>query len=747
MSRIIVKNLPKHTTEESIKAKFGLKGDITDIKMMKTSSGVFRRFAFIGFKTEEQAKNSAEYFNNTFIDTSKISVEVAKPIGSQDLNRPWSKYSKKPEEGKEKDKEKKEDKKKDIKKQFNDLLNLEQDGKLQEFINVMKPNATQKTWANDDGNNIEIKKNEKARTKGGVTFDSDSEDDENYQEFKFKESDDESEAEVEDITINEDSKLENETLAEEGNANLKKMLALEQPKENNETDVILDTGRLFIRNLSYTCSEDELNELCSKFGPISSINMPIDKETKKIKGYAYVTFMIPEHAVKAYMELDHSIFQGRLLHVIPAKEKIVDGLPVEPKNYKEVKEKKLKEKAQDKTNWNLMFMNPDAIMKCISNEMKVSKSELLNPESDNLAVRMAVAETHVINETKSFLEQNGIDLLSLDEDAERSNKVIVVKNIPFETTVSEIRRVFSRFGSLGRVLIPPTRTLAIVEFIEPTEAKSAFKNLAYSRFKSVPLYLEWAPSLMLNKPFEGHKLETGNVESIENTEVPSGPIQLFSVFIKNLNFNTTEETLKTHFESIGNLKSVTIAKKKDLKNPGKWLSMGYGFAEFSDKESALKAINVLQNVVIDGHAISLKFSTRSINGSNQSKVISKTKENKNCTKLAVKNVPFEATLSEIKSLFKSFGNIKNIRIPKKFDRSHRGFAFVEFFSHEEAKKAMEELYHTHLYGRHLVFEWAAQDESIEDLKEKAKRQISSMNVKIPNNKKIKMKDDVEDEFQ
>lgn len=34
---------------------------------------------------------------------------------------------------------------------------------------------------------------------------------------------------------------------------------------------------------------------------------------------------------------------------------------------------------------------------------------------------------------------------------------------------------------------------ALVEFLDAGEAKRAFKNLAYSRFKNLPLYLEWAP--------------------------------------------------------------------------------------------------------------------------------------------------------------------------------------------------------------------------------------------------------------
>ncbi len=40
----------------------------------------------------------------------------------------------------------------------------------------------------------------------------------------------------------------------------------------------------------------------------------------------------------------------------------------------------------------------------------------------------------------------------------------------------------------------------------------------------------------------------------------------------------------------------------------------------------------------------------------------------------------------------------------------RGFAFVDFLSHQEATNAMEAVAGTHLYGRRLVCEWAAQGE-------------------------------------
>ena len=65
--------------------------------------------------------------------------------------------------------------------------------------------------------------------------------------------------------------------------------------------------------------------------------------------------------------------------------------------------------------------------------------------------------------------------------AERSKTVILVKNLPAGTLAAELQETFGRFGSLGRVLLPEGGVTAIVEFLEPLEARRAFRHLAYSK--------------------------------------------------------------------------------------------------------------------------------------------------------------------------------------------------------------------------------------------------------------------------
>lgn len=52
--------------------------------------------------------------------------------------------------------------------------------------------------------------------------------------------------------------------------------------------------------------------------------------------------------------------------------------------------------------------------------------------------------------------------------------------------------------------------------------------------------------------------------------------------------------------------------KNDVKNPGKQLSMGYGFVQFVKKEAADKALKTLQQSMLDAHAVELKRSNRNL---------------------------------------------------------------------------------------------------------------------------------------
>jgi len=68
-----------------------------------------------------------------------------------------------------------------------------------------------------------------------------------------------------------------------------------------------------------------------------------------------------------------------------------------------------------------------------------------------------------------------------------------------------------------------------------------------------------------------------------------------------------------------------------------------------------------------------------------------------------------------------FGELKAVRLPRKMVGTgpHRGFGFVDFVTKSDAKRAFDALCQsTHLYGRRLVLEWAAPEESVEELRKR-----------------------------
>lgn len=67
-------------------------------------------------------------------------------------------------------------------------------------------------------------------------------------------------------------------------------------------------------------------------------------------------------------------------------------------------------------------------------------------------------------------------------------------------------------------------------------------------------------------------------------------------------------------------------------------------------------------------------------------------------------MPFEANKKELRELLSAFAQVKSVRLPKKPDGKHRGFAFAEFLTKQEAANALEALKDVHFYGRHLVIE-------------------------------------------
>ncbi|KAH7882733.1 hypothetical protein F5I97DRAFT_1907901 [Phlebopus sp. FC_14] len=740
MSRLIVKNLPPYLTPDRLRKHFEQKGapagTITDIKISHKRDGTSRRFGFVGFKTEKEAVSARDWFDRTFIDSTQINVAVVEGAKDAPAPRPNKRlrldtgetaYPEAKSHGPQSHKKAKaatSDKPK-AKSQLDEFLEVSRSRKGPSWANEIEESHPAPTSIDPDDKELEVEQTNPGPHTGADETISDLEWMKRRMTQHVSESDRVFQQSDDDEEKNPMGDMENTDPVQD---------------KDPVKETILQTSRLFLRNLAFSCTDDELLELFQPFGEIAQVHIPLDSVSKQSKGLAYVKFAQSSSALTAYEALDKKSFQGRLLHILPAVERkgkfeVIEGN--DKKSLKDERHAKRKAAAGRDFNWSMLYMNSDAVASSIADRLNIPKADILNPESDNAAVKLALAETHVIQETKSYLESQGVILSSFSSRA-RSDTIILVKNIPYGTTADQIRELFDVHGKLSRVIVPHAGTMAVVEFEHADEASRAFRAVAYRRLGNSVVYLEKGPLGMFEEaagdggPANASSLSAFAIKPVtiaeqEVVDTGAGDETALSagttLFVKNLAFSTTTERLRQAFRHLPDFSFARVQTKPDPKRPtgagaeAPRLSMGYGFVGFKTTDGAKKALKGMQNFVLDGHSLHVKFAGR---GTEEDESMEKGATKSRTTKMIVKNVPFEATKKDIRELFGAHGQLKSVRLPKKFDSRSRGFAFLEFLTRHEAENAYAALRHTHLLGRHLVLEWAEEGEQdVDALRQKA----------------------------
>ncbi|KAJ5746634.1 hypothetical protein N7520_011816 [Penicillium odoratum] len=775
-TRVFVSGLPPTCSNDQLRSHFATRFQVTDAHVLPK-----RRMGFVGFKSHETAQEAVKYFNRTFLKMSKITVDIARPIDSKP-SHPTRRDADNSAEGalkRKRDNEKAQDPKL---KEYMSLMQtgktrtwanddtmaapaadsapvinqLPKDtsvaeevpsqpkkARIEEPLPVATPEEPEPMvidQSEEDGTEETPAQEEQGEEEAAPASDMDW--------LRSKTSrllgllDEDEQAEFEERKVDKPVESRSSPKDESRSAAIEKITSepspqpetnvdepVDEPAEEEEAteitpeqarniELIRDSARLFLRNLSYDLKEEDLHPLFSPFGKTEEIHVAFDTRTETSKGFAYVQYHDADAAVEAYKTLDGKHYQGRLLHILPAAAKKsykideyeLSKLPL--KKQKQIKRKM--ESGSSSFSWNSLYMNTDAVMSSVAERLGVSKAELLDPTSSEAAVKQAHAETHVIQETKAYFASNGVNIDAFKE-RERGNTAILVKNFSYGVKSSDLRSLFEPYGTIIRLLMPPSGTIAIVEFGRPDEAQKAFKGLAYRKVGESILFLEKAPKNLFDGTAspqvaapevrgKGQGFSTSDTFAADEVE---GNTVTSTLFIKNLSFTTTNEGFLQVFRPLEGFVTGRIKTKPDPKKPGQTLSMGFGFAEFRTKDQAQAALVAMDGYKLDGHELVIRASHKGHDAAEERRREDTAKKiAARRTKIIIKNLPFQATKKEIRSLFGAYGQLRSVRVPQKFDRSARGFGFADFISAREAENAMDALKNTHLLGRRLVLEFA-----------------------------------------
>jgi RNA recognition motif-containing protein len=83
--------------------------------------------------------------------------------------------------------------------------------------------------------------------------------------------------------------------------------------------------RLYVGNLKYTVTSEQLAEVFAQFGPVNSAEVLIDRETGRSRGFGFVEMPNDDQALAAIETLDGRDHDGRRLTVNEAKPRTQGG--------------------------------------------------------------------------------------------------------------------------------------------------------------------------------------------------------------------------------------------------------------------------------------------------------------------------------------------------------------------------------------------------------------------------------------
>ena len=76
---------------------------------------------------------------------------------------------------------------------------------------------------------------------------------------------------------------------------------------------------IYVGNLSYDISENDLQSVFADYGEVTRVYLPVDRETKKKRGFGFVEMSNDDQETKAIETLDGAQWMGRQIKVNKAK--------------------------------------------------------------------------------------------------------------------------------------------------------------------------------------------------------------------------------------------------------------------------------------------------------------------------------------------------------------------------------------------------------------------------------------------
>ncbi|KAF2277342.1 RNA-binding domain-containing protein [Westerdykella ornata] len=203
-----------------------------------------------------------------------------------------------------------------------------------------------------------------------------------------------------------------------------------------------------------------------------------------------------------------------------------------------------------------------------------------------------------------------------------------------------------------------------------------------------------------------------------------------SLFVRSLAPTVTTEDLTEHFSESYPIKHATAVLDSTTKQ-----CKGYGFVTFADAEDAQRAMEELNGSELKGKKIKIEVAQPrhrdvEVDPTGQLKSVStaaaKAKEEREKQRkeqvpprLIIRNLPWSIKEpDQLGMLFRSYGKVKAVNLPKSHTGQLKGFGFVLLRGRKNAEKAMQGLNGKEIDGRTIAVDWAVDKDTWQELQKK-----------------------------
>lgn len=78
--------------------------------------------------------------------------------------------------------------------------------------------------------------------------------------------------------------------------------------------------KIYVGNMSYSTTEEQLEELFGQYGTVQTVNIIMDRQTNRSKGFGFVEMEEENAAEAAISALNNTDFNGRTIKVNEARD-------------------------------------------------------------------------------------------------------------------------------------------------------------------------------------------------------------------------------------------------------------------------------------------------------------------------------------------------------------------------------------------------------------------------------------------